>query len=78
MIEHGLPVIDKTGLTGQYSMLVWERRDECQELPGGGDHCDAVETFEDAVKRELGLELVKTTARYRVLHTTKITPPTAN
>ena len=77
-IEHGLPVIDKTGLTGQYSMLVWERGAECQEIPGGGQHCDPAETLEDAVKRELGLELVKTTARYRVLHTTKVAPPSAN
>ncbi len=76
--QSGRPVIDKTGLTGQYSMLIWQRRDECQELPGGGNHCDNVETFEDAVKRELGLELVKATARYRVLHTTKITQPSAN
>jgi uncharacterized protein (TIGR03435 family) len=77
-IESGLPVIDKTGLTGQYSMLIWQRMDECQEQPGGGRHCDSVETFEDAVKRELGLVLVRTTASYRVLHTTKITPPSAN
>ena len=77
-VESGRPVIDKTGLTGQYSMLVWQRGVECQEPPGGGQHCDPIETFEDAVKRELGLELVKTTARYRVLHTTKITPPSAN
>lgn len=70
------PVIDKTGLTGQYSMLVWQRRD-CQTLPGGGQHCDE-ESLESAVKRELGLELVKTTARYRVLHTTRIAPPSTN
>jgi len=76
--EPGLPVIDKTGLTGQYSMLIWERGPECQEIPGGGQHCDPAETLEDAVKRELGLELVKTNARYRLLHTTKITQPSAN
>jgi uncharacterized protein (TIGR03435 family) len=76
-LSAGRPVIDKTGLTGQYSMLIWQRRDECQDLAGGGQHCTE-EPFEDAVKRELGLELVKTTARYRVLHTTKIAPPSAN
>ncbi|MGH9483141.1 MAG: TIGR03435 family protein [Terriglobales bacterium] len=73
-----VPIIDKTGLTGQYSMLVWSRHDGCHQLPGGGMHCDINESMEDAVKRELGLELVRTTAPYRVLHTTRIAPPTAN
>jgi uncharacterized protein (TIGR03435 family) len=72
------PVIDKTGLTGKYSMLIWRRRDGCQTLPGGGQRCDDVESLESAVKRLLGLELVKTTARYRVLRTTRIAPPSTN
>jgi uncharacterized protein (TIGR03435 family) len=76
-LSGGRPVIDKTGLTGLYNIYLWQRRDDCHELPGGGQRCDFVEPTEAAIKR-LCLELVKTAAPYRVLHTTKIAPPSAN
>ena len=70
--SYGLPVIDETGLTGLYPMWVWQGM-----VPSGPGRFHP-EPFQEAVKRELGLELVKTTAPYRVLHTTRIALPAAN
>lgn len=70
------PVIDKTGLTGTYSMMVWQLERGCTTT-GRFQRCEYFETFPAAMKRELGLDLIKATAPYRVLHATRIEPPAA-
>lgn len=65
-----LPVVDRTGLTGAYPILIWQRLD-CSG-PGGGCHPQSIEA---AVRQKLGLILVKTTAPWRRLHVTRIAPP---
>lgn len=73
----GRPVVDETGLTGKYSLFFWESTDDCQSL-ADGERCDPVEMFRRAVKRGRGLDLIKATAPYRVMHTIRIARPAAN
>jgi uncharacterized protein (TIGR03435 family) len=65
-----LPVVDRTGLTGPYAIFVWQG---LQTGPGGAHR---PEPIQDAIRRELGLILVKTTAPWPMLHITRIAHPT--
>lgn len=55
----GRPVIDKTGLTGRYHMLVWTEVEFDETYTGSGSRMSYVQPFRDAVEKELGLKLVK-------------------
>jgi uncharacterized protein (TIGR03435 family) len=55
----GRPVIDKTGLTGRYHMLVWQETEVDETYTGPGQRMSYVEPFREAVAQELGLKLVE-------------------
>jgi len=55
----GRPVIDKTGLTGRYHMLVWQQIDVDETSTGEGPRLSSLEPFREAVEKELGLKLVE-------------------
>jgi uncharacterized protein (TIGR03435 family) len=55
----GHPVIDKTGLTGRYHMLVWNETELDETYTGPGQRMSYVEPFREAVEKELGLKLVE-------------------
>lgn len=66
-----LPVVDKTGLAGAYAIVVWQ--EGCQVRP-----CSSADSFQDAVRRELGLDLVRDRAPYRLLRVARIERPDAS
>lgn len=55
----GRPVIDKSGLTGRYHMLVWQEVEMDETDTGPGGHASYLEPFREAVEKELGLKLVE-------------------
>jgi len=73
-----LPVLDKTGLAGRYLIALWRATGGTETLPDGGRRFLDIEPVQEAIKRELGLELVKSTATYRVLTVEHISRPLAN
>ncbi|MGH9482953.1 MAG: TIGR03435 family protein [Terriglobales bacterium] len=79
-VPNNLPVIDKTGLTGRYAMVLWRAsggRVPHGGVPGAFRYSD-LEPLQGAIKRELGLELVKSTGPYRELIIKHIAEPIPN
>ena len=68
-MQLGRPVIDKTGLTGRYHMLVWTEMEVDQTYTGPGQRMSYVEPFREAVEKELGLKLVEDRQK---LHSIKV------
>jgi uncharacterized protein (TIGR03435 family) len=58
-----LPIVDQTGLKGNYDFSIqWTQESDGSGAPGAGTDADAqVTTFEEALKEQLGLKLVRTT-----------------
>ena len=77
-----LPVIDRTGLTGSYAMRVLVRVADVTPLMVNGkrvgNKVGYMEPVTEALPRELGLELVKGNAPYRVLNVVHIARPSPN
>lgn len=77
-----LPVIDKTGLTGNYAMILGVRWMDATPMLANGKQSSAAgvrrEPVADTLRRELGLDLVKGQAPYRVLNVVHIAPPSPN
>jgi uncharacterized protein (TIGR03435 family) len=68
-------VVDQTGLTGTYDFDLSWRRPESGDATGSTS--DAPEIF-DAVKQQLGLEMIRERVPTRVLVIEKIMQPSAN
>lgn len=75
-----LPVIDKTGLTGLYRIALWQSAGPREPVPGhpGIRRLTNIEPIQEALQKELGLELVRSRGPYRILTIKHITDPTAN
>jgi len=77
-----LPVIDKTGLTGNYVMGVRLKLSDVTPIMVNGkqrgEKIGHQESVVDALPRELGLALVKTRAPYRMLNVVHLAPPSPN
>jgi len=71
----GRPVVDKTGLTGRYYMLVWQTYQPDTSYTGPGGRFLSMESFREAVEKELGLMLIKATGLYRRFTVTHIARP---
>ena len=72
-----LPVLDKTGITGLYRIALWQANTGTETTPNGRTR-RLFEPIREALQRELGLELVKSTGPYRVLVIKHISDPAAN
>lgn len=77
-MQLNLPVLDKTGLTGLYRIALWQATAGTRTAPNGRERPANIEPIRDALKRELGLELVKGTGPYRVITIKHIADPTLN
>jgi uncharacterized protein (TIGR03435 family) len=64
----GRLVVDRTGLTGSYYMLVWEPI-------APGTRFTTKESFREAVEKELGLKLVDATATVHYIHVVSVARP---
>ncbi|MGH9480508.1 MAG: TIGR03435 family protein [Terriglobales bacterium] len=79
-ISDRLPVLEKTGLTGRYAIALWQEsggREPSPTVPGAYRLVN-LEPIGEAIKSELGLELVRSTGPYRVLTIRHIADPTPN
>jgi uncharacterized protein (TIGR03435 family) len=74
----GRPVIDKTGLTGRYHMLVWTETEVDDTYAGPGQRFSYVEAFREAVEKELGLKLVEDRQRLPFFNVVKVARPGPN
>ena len=71
----GRPVIDKTGLTGRYYMLVWQTYQPDTSYAGPGGRFLSMESFREAVETELGLKLVDATATVHYINVVSVARP---
>ncbi|HEV2646899.1 MAG TPA: TIGR03435 family protein [Acidobacteriaceae bacterium] len=76
--ELGRPVIDKTGLTGRYHMLVWQENEQDATYTGPGMRMSYVEPFREAVEKELGLKLVEDKQNLHFIKVLNVTRPGPN
>jgi len=74
----GRPVIDKSGLTGRYHMLVWTETEIDDTYTGPGRRFSYVEPFREAVEKELGLKLVEDKQKLHFIHVVNVTRPDPN
>jgi uncharacterized protein (TIGR03435 family) len=74
----GRPVIDKTGLTGRYHMLVWQEVDVEETSTGQGQRLSNLEPFRDAAAQELGLKLVEDKQTLHFIKVLNVARPGAN
>lgn len=74
----GRPVVDKTGLTGRYHMLVWQTYQPDTSYKGPGGRYLSMESFREAVEKELGLKLVDATATLHYIHVVSVARPSQN
>jgi uncharacterized protein (TIGR03435 family) len=75
----GRPVIDKTGLTGRYHMLVWQETEPPGDSSNGsGVQRSYVEPFREAVDKELGLKLVPDKQNLRFIKVLNVARPSPN
>lgn len=72
----GRPVIDRTGLTGRYHMLVWTVME--MDDTGSGHRFSYIEPFREAVERELGLKLVEARQKLQFFNVVRIERPGEN
>src|ERR1035441_945732 len=71
----GRPVIDKTGLTGRYHMLVWQEIEVDDPSTGPGQRMSYAEPFREAVEEELGLKLVEDRQKLPSFNVVKVARP---
>jgi len=76
--ELGRPVVDKTGLTGRYRMLVWQEFQVDDTYTGPGQHFSYMEPFREAVEKELGLKLVEDKQKLHYVNVLNVARPSAN
>jgi uncharacterized protein (TIGR03435 family) len=74
----GRPVIDKTGLTGRYHMLVWTETEVDDTYTGPGQRFSYMEPFREAVEKELGLKLVKDSQKLHFINVVNVARPGPN
>ena len=74
----GRPVIDKTGLTGRYHMLVWQETETDSTYTGPGQRFSYMEPFREAVEKELGLKLVKDSQKLHFINVVNVARPGPN
>jgi uncharacterized protein (TIGR03435 family) len=74
----GHPVIDKTGLTGRYHMLVWQETETDSTYTGPGMRFSYMESFREAVEKELGLKLVADRKTLPFIKVIKVARPDPN
>ncbi len=74
----GHPVIDKTGLTGRYHMLVWTEMEFDETYTEPGQRMSYVEPFREAVEKELGLKLVADRQKLHCIHVVNVARPGPN
>lgn len=74
----GRPVIDKTGLTGRYHMLVWNEIELDQNYTGPGRRMSYIEPFREAVDKELGLKLVEDKQKLHFIKVVNVARPGPN
>jgi uncharacterized protein (TIGR03435 family) len=74
----GRPVIDKTGLTGRYHMLVWQETELDDSYTGPGQRMSYVEPFREAVEKELGLKLVEDKQTMHYINVVSVSRPSPN
>ncbi|HEV2619571.1 MAG TPA: TIGR03435 family protein [Acidobacteriaceae bacterium] len=74
----GRPVIDKTGLTGRYHMIVWQEEDPDETYTGPGMRMSYVEPFREAVEQELGLKLVEDRKNLHFVRVVNVARPSPN
>jgi uncharacterized protein (TIGR03435 family) len=77
-MQLGRPVIDKTGLTGRYHMLVWTEMEVDDTYTGPGQHFSYVEPFREAVEKELGLKLVEDRQKLHSIKVVNVARPSPN
>jgi len=77
-MELGRPVIDKSGLTGRYHMLVWQETENDDTYTGPGRRMSYVEPFREAVEKELGLKLVEDRQTLHFIHVVNVARPSPN
>lgn len=77
-IQLGRPVIDKTGLTGRYHMLVWQEIEVDDTYTGSGQRFSYMEPFREAVEKELGLKLVADRKTLPFIKVIKVARPDPN
>lgn len=73
----GRPVVDHTGIQGHYTMLVWQSYSGRQQ-EGRGFRMLDLETFREAVEKELGLKLVPAEQTLRFVQVLKVEQPGPN
>jgi uncharacterized protein (TIGR03435 family) len=76
--ELGRPVIDKTGLTGRYHMLVWQETENDDTYTGPGRRMSYFEPFREAVEKELGLKLVDGRQKLHFIKVLSVARPSPN
>ena len=74
----GRPVIDKTGLTGRYHMVIWTEFEADETYTGPGQRFSYVEPFREAVDKELGLKLVDDKQKLPFFNVVKVARPDPN
>ncbi len=74
----GRPVIDKTGLTGRYHMLVWQETESDETYTGPGQRMSYVEPFRESVEKELGLKLVEARQNLHFIKVLNVARPEPN
>jgi uncharacterized protein (TIGR03435 family) len=76
--ELGRPVIDKSGLTGHYHMLVWQETEPDETDTGPGGRLSYLEPFREAVEKELGLKLVEDRQTLHFIKVVSVARPSPN
>ena len=71
-------MIDKTGLTGRYHMLVWQETEHDDTYTGPGRKMSYVEPFREAVEKELGLKLVEDKQNLHFINVLSVAHPSPN
>ena len=74
----GRPVIDKTGLTGRYHMLVWTLMEVDESYTGPGQRMSYVQPFREALEKELGLKLVEDKQTMHFIKVVNVARPDQN
>ena len=74
----GRPVIDKSGLTGRYHMLVWQETEADDTYTGPGMKMSYIEPFREAVEKELGLKLVEDKQNLHFIKVVNVARPGPN
>lgn len=74
----GRPVVDRSGLTGRYHMLVWTEVEVDDSYTGPGQRYSYMEPFREAVEKELGLKLVEDKQKLQSINVVNVARPGPN